>query len=260
MTDEQPIITIVADDDAVGVRLRELVAPMMPEARFDDDMERPDHAPLIGVAMGRDIDRLFDRFRAKGRGPSHLVILHPQGFTAELALPSLEGIPVLMTAGASDPNAPADMVGELADALEAAGAKLKLWWHAGGPEVTDAEMAMLRDWFNDLRAHLEGPDALIIRREDDGARGRWYLLTAGGIEAEMTYRRVGTAKIIIDHTEVPDVFKGMGVGKRLFDHMVAVARAEQLKVVPLCPFAAAMFARNPDDTDVLDTTIRVRPG
>ena len=260
MTDKQPVITIIADDDAVADRLRALLAPMLPEARFDEPVERSDHAPRIDVAMGRDVVRLFDKLRASDHGLSHLVILHPQGFTAEPSLPLLEGVSVLMTAGASDPTAPADTIGALADALDNVGAKLKLWWHAGGPEVTDAEMAMLRDWFNDVRAHLEGHESLDILHEDDGAKGRWYLRTAGGIEAEMTYRRVGTGTIIIDHTEVPAVFKGMGVGKRLYDHMVAVARAEQLKVVPLCPFAAAMFARNPDDTDVLDTTIRVRPG
>jgi hypothetical protein len=68
---------------------------------------------------------------------------------------------------------------------------------------------------------------------------------------EMAYVRAGATHIIIDHTFVDDVLRGTGAGKQLVEAAVAWARAEQLKVIPLCPFAKAMFGRHASLQDVL---------
>lgn len=90
-----------------------------------------------------------------------------------------------------------------------------------------------------------------IERTEDASRGA-YRVAGGDAVAEMTYSVAGTQRIIIDHTEVPDAFRGQGVGKALVERAVADARTEGRKVLPLCPFAAAQFRRNPDWADVLD--------
>ena len=57
--------------------------------------------------------------------------------------------------------------------------------------------------------------------------------------------------IIIDHTEVDPSFKGKGVGKQLLSKIVEMATERGIKVLPLCPFANAMFKRLADIQDVL---------
>ncbi len=52
--------------------------------------------------------------------------------------------------------------------------------------------------------------------------------------------------LIAYHTEVNDKLKGQGIGKKLFDNLVAYARQKQLKVIALCPFIHASFLRDPE--------------
>jgi uncharacterized protein len=89
-----------------------------------------------------------------------------------------------------------------------------------------------------------------IAFEDSGHKGR-YVYRADGVEAEMTFTRAGDGLVIIDHTGVPAVFRGQGVGQALVTRAVTDFRAAGLKVLPLCPFAAAQFRRHPDWADLL---------
>lgn len=94
-------------------------------------------------------------------------------------------------------------------------------------------------------------DDLTIELEDNGTKGRYVIKGADGAEAEMTFSKVGEGQIIIDHTGVPDVFRGQGVGAKLVTRAVEDARAAGKKIIPLCPFAAAQFRRHPEWADVL---------
>ena len=87
--------------------------------------------------------------------------------------------------------------------------------------------------------------------EDKGSKGRYFLRVAAGDEAEMTFTKIGEHQIIIDHTEVPDAFRGQGAGLRLVTRAVEDARAAGKKIIPLCPFANAQFRRHPEWADVL---------
>jgi predicted GNAT family acetyltransferase len=90
-----------------------------------------------------------------------------------------------------------------------------------------------------------------IRVEDNGTKGRYVIAGPDGAEAEMTFTKVGAHQIIIDHTGVPDVFRGQGAGLRLVSRAVEDARAAGKTIIPLCPFAAAQFRRHPEWADVL---------
>jgi len=87
--------------------------------------------------------------------------------------------------------------------------------------------------------------------EDSGSKGRYFLRSPGGEEAEMTFSKAGEHMIIIDHTEVPDAFRGQGAGLRLVARAVEDARAAGKKIIPLCPFANAQFRRHAEWADVL---------
>ena len=89
-----------------------------------------------------------------------------------------------------------------------------------------------------------------IRHEETGTKGRWVTLVDGH-EAEMTYTLVGEARIIIDHTGVPDALRGRGVGQALVARGVADIRGMGRALIPLCPFAKAQIERHPEWQDVL---------
>ncbi|MEL7547556.1 MAG: GNAT family N-acetyltransferase [Pseudomonadota bacterium] len=91
---------------------------------------------------------------------------------------------------------------------------------------------------------------ITITREDASNGGR-YVTIIDGHEAEMTYSRAGTSRIIIDHTDVPEALKGQGVGKKLVEAAVKDARAENFKIIPLCPFAKATLNKMPEWQDVV---------
>ena len=92
---------------------------------------------------------------------------------------------------------------------------------------------------------------LKIVLEDNGSKGRYLVKAPDGSEAEMTFSKVGEKQIIIDHTGVPDVFRGRGVGAKLVARAVEDARAAGKTIIPLCPFAASHFKRHPEWADVL---------
>lgn len=94
-------------------------------------------------------------------------------------------------------------------------------------------------------------DPAAINLEESVTGGR-YAYRIDGTEAEMTYVIAGDT-IIIDHTFVPDAFRGLGVAAALVARGVADARAAGRRVRPLCSFALAQFRRHPEWQDVLET-------
>ena len=90
-----------------------------------------------------------------------------------------------------------------------------------------------------------------IEHEEAETKGRYVTRIDDGPESELTYSKAGTSMIIIDHTGVPDAYRGQGVGVALVTRAVEDARAQGLKITPLCPFAAAQFRRHAEWHDVL---------
>ena len=74
---------------------------------------------------------------------------------------------------------------------------------------------------NEIR-HVEGG----FRIEHEGRR-----------VAELTYHRSGP-DIVVTHTWVDPGRRGQGDAKRLVDAVVAYARAENARIVPLCSYVA----------------------
>jgi uncharacterized protein len=91
-----------------------------------------------------------------------------------------------------------------------------------------------------------------IQHEQSGSKGAFYVEENGTRLAEMTYSKAGDTRIIIDHTEVSDALRGKGAGKQLVRAAVDLARNNNLKILPLCPFARSIFEKVKDFQDVLD--------
>ncbi|MBL4539508.1 GNAT family N-acetyltransferase [Oceanicaulis sp. 350] len=91
-----------------------------------------------------------------------------------------------------------------------------------------------------------------ITEERSQTKGRYVATAAGKPEAELTYSIANDHMIIIDHTGVPDEWRGMGVGKALVQRAVEDARERGVQIIPLCPFAKAQINKTPDWHDVLE--------
>jgi predicted GNAT family acetyltransferase len=61
---------------------------------------------------------------------------------------------------------------------------------------------------------------------------------------------VAGSRVILDHTHVDDRLRGTGAGARLVAAAVQWARAEQRRLLPLCPFANSVFDKTPAYADV----------
>lgn len=91
-----------------------------------------------------------------------------------------------------------------------------------------------------------------VKQIDNGKKGVFYIEIDNAKVAKMTYSHAAPNKIIIDHTEVDESLKGQGIGYKLVDVAVEYLRANNLKVIPLCPFAHAVFKKKHDEyIDVL---------
>lgn len=90
-----------------------------------------------------------------------------------------------------------------------------------------------------------------IIQQEDGGKGSFKAMEGTTVAGEMTYVWAGETRFIIDHTEVSPAFNGKGVGKQLLMAAVEFARGRKVSILPLCPFAKAMFEKNKDISDVL---------
>ncbi|MBC8034643.1 MAG: N-acetyltransferase [Chitinophagaceae bacterium] len=90
-----------------------------------------------------------------------------------------------------------------------------------------------------------------IQHKETEGKGMFFLESEEGVLAEMTYTVPAPGKMIIAHTEVDDSLQGKGVGVHLLETLVEYARANNIKVKPLCTFAKATFDRKPELQDVL---------
>ncbi len=86
-----------------------------------------------------------------------------------------------------------------------------------------------------------------IQHEKNDKKGRFYVEIDGVEKAEMTYSFAGADKIIIDHTHVDDSLRGEHVGYNLVAEAVGYARENNIKIMPLCPFASAVFKKKAND-------------
>lgn len=90
-----------------------------------------------------------------------------------------------------------------------------------------------------------------IKQEDNGKKGRFVIYEDEELAGEMTYTWAGKDKFIIDHTGVDDKFSGKGFAKDLVMAGVDFARKNEVKIIPLCPYAKGRFDRDETIRDVL---------
>lgn len=90
-----------------------------------------------------------------------------------------------------------------------------------------------------------------IQMETNGSKGAFFMEKDGQRLATMEFTMAGSDKMIIDHTEVDETLKGKGAGRKLLSRLVEYVRDQEIKVIPLCPFAHSVFKKDPEIRDVL---------
>jgi predicted GNAT family acetyltransferase len=92
---------------------------------------------------------------------------------------------------------------------------------------------------------------MVVKHDITETKGAFLAFENENKIGEMTYSSAGNDKIIIDHTEVHPDEKGKGIGRVLLDKAVEYARDNNIKIIPLCPYAKSMFDRDVNIRDVL---------
>ena len=85
---------------------------------------------------------------------------------------------------------------------------------------------------------------------DNSAQGRFELTESG----HLTYAsyKIVDGKMLIPYVEAAIPLRGTGAAGRLMTQVAAAAPAKNVKVVPLCGYAAMWFRRHPEHKDLLD--------
>jgi predicted GNAT family acetyltransferase len=71
-----------------------------------------------------------------------------------------------------------------------------------------------------------------------------------GLRSLMNYRRFPD-RLVVTHTEVPPPLQGHGLAGKLARNTLDFARANKLRVVPLCPFLASYIRNHAEYQDLL---------
>lgn len=83
---------------------------------------------------------------------------------------------------------------------------------------------------------------------DNRERMRFELQVDGEVVFADYRRQPG--RLVITYVEAPVALRGTGAAGRLMQGVMGEARAEQVKVLPLCPYARAWMQRHPEFKDL----------
>lgn len=93
-------------------------------------------------------------------------------------------------------------------------------------------------------------ESVTISRHGTGKAGEYRAHVAGStVIGRLTWVTRDGARVA-EHTIVPPEIGGRGVAGRLVEALVADARAEGFRIVPVCSYVVAAFERHPEWADL----------
>ena len=88
-----------------------------------------------------------------------------------------------------------------------------------------------------------------IHHRTHGDHGEFFVEREGRRVGELTYSMSGD-NVVVGHTWVDPTLRGGGFAPMLVRAAAQWARAENRKIVPVCSYVRAVFARSPEYADV----------
>jgi predicted GNAT family acetyltransferase len=92
-------------------------------------------------------------------------------------------------------------------------------------------------------------DSVTVAHNEEARR---FEVLVDGYRSLLTYRRF-PGRIVFDHTEVPEPLEGQGLAAKLSRVALDFARANHLRVIPLCPYVSAFIRKHPEYQDLVST-------
>jgi uncharacterized protein len=90
-----------------------------------------------------------------------------------------------------------------------------------------------------------------IKQIDSGTKGHFSALDGYKTAGNIYYTFAGETNMILDHTEVNDAYRGQSIGNKILMYIVEFVRENNIKIIPLCPFAKSIFDKIEEIRDVL---------
>ena len=94
------------------------------------------------------------------------------------------------------------------------------------------------------------PVITVTREEGSGAQ-EFVLHVDGDRLGSLDFARPEAGVLRIDYVEVAPELRGTGLGRQLVEAAVDWARAENMEIVPICGYARAVIARDPEMSKLL---------
>ena len=94
-----------------------------------------------------------------------------------------------------------------------------------------------------------------VRVTEAPERERYELTVDGELAGFDEYRGHGPTRALT-HTEIDERFEGRGLGSQLVKAVLDDVRAQQLHVLPMCPFVKAYLADHHEYLDLVEPHVR----
>lgn len=79
----------------------------------------------------------------------------------------------------------------------------------------------------------------------------------GDDRAVLEYRSNKEGKFFITHTEVPPALQGKGIASILVNHVFDYIRANNMRMIPVCPYVKSYLKKHPEYMDLVVSGIRI---
>ena len=92
-------------------------------------------------------------------------------------------------------------------------------------------------------------DDIVVTNNEEAQR---FEATVDGLRSILTYRRFPD-RIVFNHTVVPPPLEGKGLAAKLTRVALDFARANHLRVVPLCPYVSSFIQKHSEYQDLVSS-------
>ena len=92
-------------------------------------------------------------------------------------------------------------------------------------------------------------DAVAVIHDEEAHR---FEATVNGLRSLLSYH-LFPDRIVLNHTEVPPPIEGHGMAAKLTHAALDFARANHLRVVPLCPYVADFLRKHREYQDLVSS-------